>query len=94
MHLAYSIKIFPTQEQEDVLWNLSDRCRLLYNFALQEIGRDRNSAGNIMVRFLSHNATWSGCPGSGPLEGFLGNLRQTGLPIQPMKQAPAGMPHL
>ena len=37
MHLAYSIKILPTQEQEDVLWHLSDHCRLLYNFALQEM---------------------------------------------------------
>jgi putative transposase len=58
------------------------------------IDRDRNSAVNIMIRFLSHNTTWSGCPGSGPLEGFLGNLRQTGLLIQKMRQAPAGMPHL
>jgi hypothetical protein len=33
---SLSLKIFPTQEQEDVLWHLSERCRLLYNFALHE----------------------------------------------------------
>jgi hypothetical protein len=83
---------------------LSERCRLLYNFILNERKEawirgvyvrytDQSRpypASRIMERFLSHNAMWSGCPGSGSLEAFLGNLRQTGLPIQPMKQAPAG----
>ena len=36
MQLSYKTRIYPTPEQEEVLWSLSDRCRLLYNFALQE----------------------------------------------------------
>lgn len=34
--LTQKIRIFPSQVQEDVLWALSERCRLLYNFALAE----------------------------------------------------------
>ena len=34
--LTKQIRIFPTQEQEEVLWRLSEKCRLLYNFALAE----------------------------------------------------------
>lgn len=40
------------------------------------IDRDRNSAINIMVRFLSQNALWTGY-----LQ-FVDNLRQTGLPMR------------
>ncbi|MDP2908919.1 MAG: helix-turn-helix domain-containing protein, partial [Nanoarchaeota archaeon] len=36
MQLTQQIKIKPTEKQEDVLWKLSEKCRLLYNFALQE----------------------------------------------------------
>ena len=36
MQLTQKIRIFPTPEQEKVLWKLSERCRLLYNFALAE----------------------------------------------------------
>ena len=36
MQLIQKIRIFPTPEQEEVLWKLSERCRLLYNFALAE----------------------------------------------------------
>ncbi|MFX0162790.1 MAG: RNA-guided endonuclease InsQ/TnpB family protein [Candidatus Hodarchaeota archaeon] len=36
MQLTQKIRIFPTPEQEDVLWHLSKQCRLLYNFALAE----------------------------------------------------------
>lgn len=36
MQLTQKIRIFPTPEQEEVLWKLSERCRLLYNFALAE----------------------------------------------------------
>jgi putative transposase len=39
------------------------------------IDRDRNSAINIMVRYLSKNALWTG------YQHFVGNLRQTGLPM-------------
>jgi putative transposase len=36
MILNYKIRIFPTKLQEKVLWDLSEKCRLLYNFALAE----------------------------------------------------------
>lgn len=35
-NLTYKTRIYPTPEQEQVLWKLSDQCRLLYNFALLE----------------------------------------------------------
>lgn len=35
-NLTYKTRIYPTPEQEKVLWKLSNQCRLLYNFALQE----------------------------------------------------------
>jgi len=34
MQLTQKIRIFPTPEQEQVLWVLSEKCRLIYNFAL------------------------------------------------------------
>ena len=40
------------------------------------LDRDRNAAVNIMVRFLSQNALWTG------YRQFAGNLRQTGLRIR------------
>ncbi|MDP2907387.1 MAG: transposase [Nanoarchaeota archaeon] len=36
MQLTQQIKIKPTKEQEEILLKLSEKCRLLYNFALQE----------------------------------------------------------
>jgi putative transposase len=36
MNLTQKIRIFPTPEQEEVLWKLSEKCRLIYNFALAE----------------------------------------------------------
>jgi len=36
MQLTKKIRIFPTPDQEEVLCYLSERCRLLYNFALAE----------------------------------------------------------
>ena len=36
MQLTQQIKIKPTDKQTDVLWELSERCRLCYNFALTE----------------------------------------------------------
>jgi putative transposase len=38
------------------------------------IDRDKNSSVNLMVRFLSQNALWTG------YQQFCGNLRKTGLP--------------
>jgi len=36
MMLTQKMRIFPSQVQEDVLWVLSEKCRLIYNFALVE----------------------------------------------------------
>ena len=36
MKLSQKIRIFPSKEQEKILWILSEKCRLLYNFALVE----------------------------------------------------------
>ena len=36
MQLTETVKIYPTPEQEEVLWHLSEQCRLIYNFALAE----------------------------------------------------------
>jgi len=36
MQLNLPIQIHPTLEQETVLWNLSEKCRLIYNFGLIE----------------------------------------------------------
>jgi putative transposase len=36
MNLTQQIRIFPTLAQEEVLWKLSEKCRLIYNFALAE----------------------------------------------------------
>lgn len=34
--LTQKMRIAPTLQQEQILWTLSDKCRLLYNFALAE----------------------------------------------------------
>jgi len=36
IEISQKIRIFPNSEQEEVLWKLSEKCRLLYNFALEE----------------------------------------------------------
>ncbi|MBP1910597.1 helix-turn-helix domain-containing protein [Methanolobus bombayensis] len=36
MQLTLPIKIQSTPEQESVLWDLSEKCRLIYNFGLKE----------------------------------------------------------
>jgi putative transposase len=36
MQLTQQVRIEPTKEQENVLWDLSEKCRLIYNFALKE----------------------------------------------------------
>jgi putative transposase len=36
MKLTQKIRIFPAPEQEAVLWKLTEKCRLIYNFALAE----------------------------------------------------------
>jgi len=44
MHITTKIKIQVTPDQADVLWHLSEKCRLLYNFALAE--RNQNYQEN------------------------------------------------
>ncbi|MHA2497175.1 MAG: RNA-guided endonuclease InsQ/TnpB family protein, partial [Candidatus Hodarchaeales archaeon] len=36
MLLTTKLRIYPTEAQAEVLWALAERCRLLYNFSLQE----------------------------------------------------------
>lgn len=36
MQLSQKIRIYPTKEQLDVMWDLSEKCRLIYNFALSD----------------------------------------------------------
>jgi putative transposase len=36
MHLTKKVKIYPTEQQLDILWKLSDQCTFLYNQALEE----------------------------------------------------------
>jgi putative transposase len=36
MFLTQKIRIFPTVKQEKVLWDLSEKCRLIYNFGLYD----------------------------------------------------------
>ncbi|WP_292485764.1 helix-turn-helix domain-containing protein [Methanohalobium sp.] len=36
MYQTLPIRIIPTSNQENILWILSEKCRLLYNFALVE----------------------------------------------------------
>ncbi|MHA2223843.1 MAG: helix-turn-helix domain-containing protein [Candidatus Hodarchaeales archaeon] len=36
MFHTYKIGIYPSENQEKVLWDLSEKCRLLYIFVLQE----------------------------------------------------------
>lgn len=66
MFLMRKLPISPTAEQEAVLWELAECCRLVYNHALFErkfvyehMDRDQNSAVNLMVRFLSRHALWT-----------------------------------
>ena len=36
MLITQKVRIFPDARQQEVLWVLSERCRLIYNFALAE----------------------------------------------------------
>ncbi|WP_396654706.1 helix-turn-helix domain-containing protein [Methanosarcina baikalica] len=36
MYLTAKVEICPTKEQTDALWKLSDQCKFLYNFAIDE----------------------------------------------------------
>ena len=50
MQLAKKIRIYPTEEQVNVLWELSDKCRVVYNFALA----DRKDAYNKEKRSVKY----------------------------------------
>ncbi len=43
MFQTYKIQVYPSDEQEKVLWDLSEKCRLLYNFALHERSENWNA---------------------------------------------------
>ena len=58
VQLSYKTRIYPTPEQEEVLWALSDRCRLLYNFALQE----RKAEWEVNKRGVSYNKQQNDIP--------------------------------
>ena len=36
MYLTQKIRIFPSKEQEHLLWIFSEKCRLIFNFALAQ----------------------------------------------------------
>lgn len=50
MQLTQKIKIFPTLEQQQVLWKLSEKCRIIYNFALSERIKAWKSGGKVTYR--------------------------------------------
>ena len=50
MQLTQKIGIFPIAEQQEVLWKLSERCRLLYNFALAERIEAQKNGGKVTYR--------------------------------------------
>lgn len=56
--LTRKIRIFPTKEQEEILWSLSERCRLLYNFALKE----RNEAWKNQKKSISYQTQQNNLP--------------------------------
>jgi putative transposase len=58
MLLAQKIRIFPSQEQEKVLWDLSEKCRLIYNFGLKErIDNWKDNKNKPKIKY--HYATYT-----------------------------------
>lgn len=55
MQLTQKIRIFPTPQQEEVLWKLSERCRLLYNFALAERRKSWEETGKSVTYTKQQN---------------------------------------
>lgn len=55
MQLTQKIQIYPTQTQEKVLWDLSNRCRRLYNIALAE-RKEAYSKGEKISYLTQQNA--------------------------------------
>ena len=55
MKLTQKIRIFPTKEQEEILWILSEKCRLIYNFALTERIDSWKNKGKYVSYFKQQN---------------------------------------
>ncbi len=51
MQLTQKIQIYPSPEQEKVLWDLSNSCRRLYNLALAE--RKEAYSKGVKVSYLT-----------------------------------------
>jgi len=49
VNLTQKIRIFPSKDQKKVLWDLSEKCRLIYNFALAERIRNWNQNKNKSI---------------------------------------------
>jgi putative transposase len=58
MQLTQQIRIKPTTEQTEILWILSEKCRLIYNFALKE----RITAWKFDNNFVSYNKQQNDLP--------------------------------
>ncbi len=55
MKLTQKIRIFPSPEQEEILWKLSEKCRLIYNFALSERIDSWKNKGEYVSYFKQQN---------------------------------------
>lgn len=55
MKLTQKIRIFPDSGQEEILWNLSEKCRLIYNFALSERIDSWKNKGEYVSYFKQQN---------------------------------------
>ncbi|GAH69744.1 unnamed protein product, partial [marine sediment metagenome] len=55
MNLSQKIRIFPDSEQEEILWNISEKCRLIYNFALSEKIDSWKNKGEYVSYFKQQN---------------------------------------
>ena len=53
LYLTVCVRINPTPDQEDMLWHLSDRCRLIYNFALAE--RIKAWPSGLRIRYVDQS---------------------------------------
>jgi putative transposase len=51
MHLTAKVKIYPTEDQLKVLWELSDKCCSLYNLALAE-RKDAWKTENKNIKYI------------------------------------------
>lgn len=52
------IQIYPTEEQVNVLWKLSDKCRVVYNFALAD-RKDAYDRENLNVKYAEQQSKYS-----------------------------------